>query len=69
MAEGRAAVVGEPHARAPALRALVTKYPQYAAMRLPATAGAVVAITPSRVIAWQARPSDERAFTQGDPGE
>jgi hypothetical protein len=56
MAEGSAAVVGDAGERARALRALVTKYPQYAAMRLEATAGVVVGITPSRVIAWQAHP-------------
>lgn len=56
MAEGHAAVVTEAGERARALEALVAKYPQYAAMALTATAGDVVAITPTRVIAWQARP-------------
>ncbi len=55
MAEGTAAVVSDAAERARALDALVTKYPQYAAMRLTTTAGDVVAITPSRVIGWQAR--------------
>ena len=53
MVEGRAAVVGDSAERAAAIAALVAKYPQYAAMDLPATAGAVVAITPERVLAWQ----------------
>jgi PPOX class probable F420-dependent enzyme len=56
MAEGDATVVSDGGERARALDALVAKYPQYAAMRLAATAGPVVAITPSRVIAWQAQP-------------
>jgi PPOX class probable F420-dependent enzyme len=64
MAEGTAAVVREVDERTRALDALVAKYPQYAAMRLAATAGDVVAITPSRVIAWPAGPhvrsSEER---------
>jgi PPOX class probable F420-dependent enzyme len=55
MAEGDAAVVTDAEERARALDALVTKYPQYAAMALKATAGAVVAITPTRVIGWQAQ--------------
>ena len=55
MVEGQAAVVTDLDERARALDALVTKYPQYAAMDLKTTAGAVVAITPSRVIGWQAQ--------------
>jgi PPOX class probable F420-dependent enzyme len=55
MVEGQAAVVTDLAARARALDALVTKYPQYAAMDLTATAGTVVVITPSRVIGWQAQ--------------
>jgi PPOX class probable F420-dependent enzyme len=55
MVEGQAAVVTDPDERARALDALVTKYPQYAAMNLKTTAGAVVAISPSRVIGWQAQ--------------
>ena len=55
MAEGNAVVVADADERTRALDALVEKYPQYAAMRLTSTAGAVVAITPSRVIGWQAR--------------
>ena len=56
MAEGDATVVSDDGERARALDALVAKYPQYAAMHLTTTAGSVVAITPSRVIAWQAQP-------------
>ena len=55
MAEGRAAVVTDAEERARALDALVLKYPQYASMALQATAGAVVAITPSRVVGWLAQ--------------
>jgi PPOX class probable F420-dependent enzyme len=54
MAEGNASVVTDAVERARALAALVAKYPQYAAMRLDATAGAVVAISPARVLAWRA---------------
>jgi len=54
MVEGTASVVTDAAERARALDALVAKYPQYAAMRLLATAGPVVAITPSRVLAWRA---------------
>jgi PPOX class probable F420-dependent enzyme len=55
MAEGHAAIVDDRDERARALDALVAKYPQYAAMRLTATAGDVVAIVPARVIGWQAQ--------------
>lgn len=54
MAEGTAGIVDDAAERGVALRALVAKYSQYAAMRLEATAGAVVAITPARLIAWRA---------------
>jgi PPOX class probable F420-dependent enzyme len=54
MVEGTAAVVADGPERAQALEALVAKYPQYAAMDLSRTAGAVVAIAASRVIAWSA---------------
>jgi PPOX class probable F420-dependent enzyme len=54
MVEGTAAVVADGPERGQALEALVAKYPQYAAMDLSRTAGAVVAIAASRVIAWSA---------------
>lgn len=54
MVEGTAAVLVDGTERALALAALVAKYPQYAAMDLPVTAGDVVAITPTRVLAWRA---------------
>lgn len=54
MAEGSAAVVTDDAERTRALRALVAKYPQYAAMRLETTAGDVVVIIPERVISWRA---------------
>ncbi len=54
MVEGTAAVLADGAERTRALHALVAKYPQYAAMALATTAGAVVAITPARVIAWRA---------------
>jgi PPOX class probable F420-dependent enzyme len=54
MVEGAAAVVEDGPERAQAIAALVAKYPQYAAMDLAATAGAVVAVTPGRVLAWRA---------------
>ena len=56
MAEGTAGILTTDMERAPALAALVAKYPQYAAMDLPAVAGAVLAITPVRVVAWRATP-------------
>jgi len=56
MAEGTAGILTSDMERAPALAALVAKYPQYAAMDLPAVAGAVLAITPARVVAWRATP-------------
>ena len=53
MVEGvaRVAQAGE---RGIALVALVKKYAQYAAMDLTQTAGDVLAIAPSRVVAWRA---------------
>lgn len=52
--EGAAGILTTDVERAPARAALVAKYPQYQAMDLPATAGAVLAITPTRVLAWRA---------------
>ena len=56
MAEGTAGILTGDLERAPALAALEAKYPQYVSMDLPATAGAVLAITPERVVAWRATP-------------
>ena len=57
MIEGTAHVIdGDERARG--LAALVTKYPQYAAMDLARTAGDVLAITPARVVAWRATVSE-----------
>jgi PPOX class probable F420-dependent enzyme len=53
MIEGRASIVDGAE-RTRALAALVTKYPQYAAMDLGHTAGDVLAITPARVVTWRA---------------
>lgn len=53
MVEGAAATVDGPE-RARAFGALVAKYPQYVTMDLAATAGAVLAITPARIVAWRA---------------
>jgi PPOX class probable F420-dependent enzyme len=52
--EGTAGILTTDLERAPALAALVAKYPQYRAMELTTTAGAVLAITPARVLAWRA---------------
>ncbi len=51
--EGHAAVASG-DARRRALDALVAKYSQYAAMDLLDTAGDVLAITPTRILAWRA---------------
>ena len=51
--EGTAGILTTDLERAPALAALVAKYPQYAAMDLMTTAGPVLAITPARVMAWR----------------
>ena len=56
MAEGTAGILTHDLERAPALAALEAKYPQYVSMDLPTTAGAVLAITPTRVVAWRAAP-------------
>jgi PPOX class probable F420-dependent enzyme len=53
MVEGTAGVLTTDLERAPALAALVAKYPQYAVMNLVTTAGPVLAITPTRVVAWR----------------
>jgi PPOX class probable F420-dependent enzyme len=52
--EGAAGILTTDLERAPALAALLAKYPQYEAMALATTAGDVLAITPSRVMAWRA---------------
>ncbi len=52
--EGTAGILTTDLERAPALAALVAKYPQYAAMDLATVAGDVIAITPTRVMAWRA---------------
>src|SRR5581483_5571574 len=54
MVEGTAAVVDGAAERARALDRLTAKYPQYARMSLATTAGAVVAIAPTRARAWRA---------------
>jgi PPOX class probable F420-dependent enzyme len=53
--EGTAGVLTTDLERAPALAALVAKYPQYVAMDLVTTAGPVLAITPTRVMAWRSQ--------------
>jgi PPOX class probable F420-dependent enzyme len=53
MVEGTAGILTGDLERAPALAALIAKYPQYAAMDLARTAGAVLAITPARIVAWR----------------
>jgi PPOX class probable F420-dependent enzyme len=55
--EGRADVLtgGDEFARA--IDLLVAKYPQYRAMGLARTQGAVIALTPTRVLAWRAAES------------
>ena len=58
--EGAAGILTRDLERAPALAALVAKYPQYEAMQLATTAGAVLAITPSRVMAWRAAQGTSR---------
>jgi PPOX class probable F420-dependent enzyme len=58
MVEGTAVEVTDAAERTRALEALVAKYPQYATMQLATVAHAVVAITPARVLAWRAAPSD-----------
>ena len=55
LVEGTAAILDQGPERTRALAALVAKYPQYAAMRLDEVAGAVIAITPTRIRAWRAR--------------
>ena len=55
LVEGTATILDEGPERTRALGALVAKYPQYAAMRLPEVAGEVIAITPTRITAWRAR--------------
>ena len=57
MVEGTAVEVTDAVERTRALEALVAKYPQYATMQLAAVAHAVVAITPTRVLAWRAEPT------------
>ena len=54
MVEGTATVITDGADRTRGLDALLAKYPQYRVMDLRATAGAVVAVTPSRVLAWRA---------------
>jgi PPOX class probable F420-dependent enzyme len=54
MVEGVAAVVDDGGERTRALDALLAKYAQYRAMDLRVTAGAVVGVTPARVLAWRA---------------
>jgi PPOX class probable F420-dependent enzyme len=53
--DGTAGILTTDMERAPALAALVAKYPQYAVMDLATTAGPVIAITPTRVLAWRPR--------------
>ena len=52
--EGTAGILTTDLERAPALGALVAKYPQYLAMDLTRTAGPVLAVTPTRVLCWRA---------------
>jgi PPOX class probable F420-dependent enzyme len=51
--EGRAAVLSGGADFAAAIDLLVAKYPQYRALSLDRTQGAVIAVTPERVLAWR----------------
>ena len=52
--EGRAEVLTGGAEFTRAIDALVAKYPQYRALSLDRTQGAVIALTPDRVLAWRA---------------
>lgn len=52
--EGRAEVLSGGDEFARAIDLLVAKYPQYRAMGLARTQGAVIALAPARVLAWRA---------------
>jgi PPOX class probable F420-dependent enzyme len=52
--EGRAEVLHGGADFPPAIDLLVAKYPQYRTLPLDRTSGAVIAITPDRVLAWRA---------------
>ena len=52
--EGRAEVLAGGAEFTRAIDALVAKYPQYRALSLDRTQGAVIALTPDRVLAWRA---------------
>jgi PPOX class probable F420-dependent enzyme len=51
--EGRAEVLHEGEEFGRAIDLLVAKYPQYRALGLARTQGAVIALTPARVLAWR----------------
>ena len=51
--EGRAEVLAAGAAFTRAIDLLVAKYPQYLAMGLDRTAGALVSVAPSRILAWR----------------
>ncbi|MBM4441368.1 MAG: TIGR03668 family PPOX class F420-dependent oxidoreductase [Candidatus Rokubacteria bacterium] len=51
--DGTATALVEGDERTRALAALTAKYPQYATMQLATVAGAVIAITPARAMAWR----------------
>jgi len=51
--DGAATALIEGAERTRALAALTAKYPQYATMQLAAVAGAVIAITAARAVAWR----------------
>ena len=55
--EGQAEVLGSGDAFARAVDLLLAKYPQYRAMGLDRAEGAVIAVTPTRVLAWRASES------------
>ena len=53
--EGRAEILGTGAEFARAIDLLVAKYPQYRALPLDRATGAVIVLTPGRVLAWRAR--------------
>lgn len=52
--EGRAEVLTAGQAFTHAIELLVQKYPQYGQLRLDRASGSVIAVTPTRLLSWQA---------------
>ena len=57
--EGRGEVLSSGTEFSRAIDALIAKYPQYRAMGLDRAEGAVIALTPDRVLVWRAAGHDE----------